>query len=56
MCVTAPLVPAATRLSARGQLVVAARSESYEKCADQPVTAKNRRLTHTTEPSILRLA
>ena len=30
--------------------------KSHEKCADQPVAAKNRRLTRTTEPAILRLA
>jgi hypothetical protein len=36
-------------------LVVAART-SYEKCADQPVASKNRRLTRTTEAPILRFA
>jgi hypothetical protein len=30
--------------------------KSYDHCADQPVAAKNRRLTRTTEPPILRLA
>jgi hypothetical protein len=29
---------------------------SCDKCADQPVAAKIRRLTRTTEPAILRLA
>jgi hypothetical protein len=29
--------------------------KAYEKCADQPVAAKNRQLTRTTEPQILRL-
>jgi hypothetical protein len=40
-------------LSAPGQLVVGARSEVLYKVAYQPIAAKNRRLTHTTEHLIL---
>ena len=49
-CRLPPACPLAANLSS-----LPAR-KSYEKCAHQPVAAKNRRLTRTTEPPILRFA